>query len=137
MNHLVARSVMKRVIGGGRYVSSYASPAGIRALTPFDASVAAVAQKQGLSMVLIQWGRMMSTASEPSPTPTVVEKEKKSDGVATGNVGKGEMVVSSYWGVSRPRITREDGTEWPWNCFMVTSSSIRLPVEFIYILSVY
>jgi len=29
------------------------------------------------------------------------------------------VVESSYWGISRPRIMREDGTEWPWNCFMV------------------
>jgi len=29
------------------------------------------------------------------------------------------VVESSYWGISRPKIMREDGTEWPWNCFMV------------------
>jgi ubiquinol oxidase len=28
-------------------------------------------------------------------------------------------VVSSYWGIARPKILKEDGTEWPWNCFMV------------------
>jgi ubiquinol oxidase len=28
-------------------------------------------------------------------------------------------VVSSYWGIARPKVLKEDGTEWPWNCFMV------------------
>lgn len=29
-------------------------------------------------------------------------------------------VVSSYWGITRPKLLKEDGTEWPWNCFMVS-----------------
>jgi len=33
-------------------------------------------------------------------------------------------VVSSYWGISRPKVHREDGTEWPWNCFMVRMSEL-------------
>ncbi|KAK6121216.1 hypothetical protein DH2020_045042 [Rehmannia glutinosa] len=112
---------MRRVITGGncgRYVSSSAAAAArISALTPFDASAAGV-QKQGLSTVVIGWRRMMSTAAEPSSAPAVAEKDNKTNGVATGNVGKGEVVVSSYWGIQRPKLTREDGTEWPWNCFM-------------------
>ncbi|KAL5547430.1 hypothetical protein UlMin_002661 [Ulmus minor] len=28
------------------------------------------------------------------------------------------MTVSSYWGISRSKVTREDETDWPWNCFM-------------------
>lgn len=32
---------------------------------------------------------------------------------------KKDAMVSNYWGISRPKITREDGSEWPWNCFMV------------------
>ncbi|KAK6143713.1 hypothetical protein DH2020_024061 [Rehmannia glutinosa] len=113
---------MRRVITGGncgRYVSSSAAAAArINAFTPFDASVAAGVQKQGLSTVVIGWRRMMSTAAEPSSASAVAEKDNKSNGVATGNVEKGEVVVSSYWGIQRPKLTREDGTEWPWNCFM-------------------
>ncbi|KAJ7946721.1 Ubiquinol oxidase [Quillaja saponaria] len=59
-------------------------------------------------------GRMMSSASaapeqkESSVAPSITEvKEKKSDNS-----------LSSYWGISKQKITRQDGTEWPWNCFM-------------------
>ncbi|PKI37843.1 hypothetical protein CRG98_041793, partial [Punica granatum] len=38
------------------------------------------------------------------------EKKEKESG--------SQVEVSSYWGVTRPKITKEDGTEWPWNCFM-------------------
>ncbi|KAL6531683.1 hypothetical protein OROMI_028046 [Orobanche minor] len=117
MNHLVSRSVLKRVIAGGscgRYVSPSAAT-GIRALTPLDASAAAAPVVQAQGFVLIGWRRMMSTAAEQS---AVVEKDGKSSGVATGKVEKGDLMVSSYWGISRPKIIREDGTEWPWNCFM-------------------
>ncbi|MED6170354.1 inducible alternative oxidase 2 [Stylosanthes scabra] len=60
------------------------------------------------------WKRMM--ASEPLRPPaeaksTEKEKEKKK---SEGN----SIVASSYWGISRQKVTREDGTEWPWNCFM-------------------
>ncbi|KAL3635315.1 hypothetical protein CASFOL_019862 [Castilleja foliolosa] len=119
MNHVLSRSVMKRVIAGGncgRYASSSVTT-GIRAATPLDAAVAeAGPQAQGLRMALIGWRRMMSTASDQSPT--VAEKDRKSSGVAVEKAEKGDMVVSSYWGISKPKIIREDGTEWPWNCFM-------------------
>ncbi|KAL8540571.1 hypothetical protein ACS0TY_001993 [Phlomoides rotata] len=123
MNNFVARTVMKRVITGGysiRHVSSSAATAGMRAFPPFDPTAASGVQVQGVSMVLIGWRRMMSTAPVPEP-PTqssTVEKDTKVNELPTKKVEKGDVVVSSYWGVSRPKITREDGTEWPWNCFM-------------------
>ncbi|KAL2231468.1 ubiquinol oxidase, mitochondrial [Sesamum indicum] len=117
MNYLVARSVMKRAVAGGHYVSSCAAAAGIRALTPLDVSAASGLEARGLSMVLIGWRRMMSTAAESSSTSAVAEKDDKSKSV-TRKEEKGDVVVSSYWGISRPKVTREDGTEWPWNCFM-------------------
>lgn len=39
------------------------------------------------------------------------EKKKTEEG--------GGTAVLSYWGISRPKITKEDGTVWPWNCFLV------------------
>lgn len=53
----------------------------------------------------------MSSTLAPSP----VEKEKYQEEKQEN--GKGD--ISSYWGISKPKIKREDGTEWPWNCFMV------------------
>lgn len=41
-----------------------------------------------------------------------------SGGGRASESGKEER-VSSYWGVMRPTVTKEDGTAWPWNCFMV------------------
>lgn len=51
----------------------------------------------------------VTSQSESSSIGKEKEKEKKEK----------SLVKSSYWGVQRPRVTREDGTEWPWNCFMV------------------
>lgn len=63
-----------------------------------------------------QWRRMMSSAAEPAAkAPSVKQKEAESEKKEGGG---DKVLVSSYWGISRPKITREDGTEWPWNCFM-------------------
>ncbi|PIM97215.1 Ubiquinol oxidase [Handroanthus impetiginosus] len=118
MNHLVARAAMKRIIAGGNCYASSAA-AGGRVLTPFDASASAAGlQEQGLSTVVIGWRRMMSTVAETAAPSAVVEKDDKSNGVEKLKEQKGDVMVSSYWGISRKKITREDGTEWPWNCFM-------------------
>ncbi|GFP99832.1 ubiquinol oxidase mitochondrial [Phtheirospermum japonicum] len=47
-----------------------------------------------------------------------LKKDGKSSSMAAKKVEKGDVVVSSYWGISKPKIIREDGTEWPWNYFM-------------------
>ncbi|KAL3814411.1 hypothetical protein ACJIZ3_015679 [Penstemon smallii] len=113
MNHLLARSVLKHVIAagncGGIHLSSSGAAASARV---FDGD--SVVKGHGSSMVLIAWRRMMSTAAESSSAAV----EKKSSGAASEKAEKDDVIVSSYWGVSRPKITKEDGTEWPWNCFM-------------------
>ncbi|CAK8578029.1 unnamed protein product [Lathyrus sativus] len=65
------------------------------------------------------WKRMMASQAAIPPTGEAEAKstgKEKSDKESSGT--KNNKVVSSYWGISRPKITREDGTEWPWNCFM-------------------
>ncbi|KAK4476896.1 hypothetical protein RD792_016060 [Penstemon davidsonii] len=120
MNHLLARSVLKRVIAAGNCggiplsSSGAAASAGVVTVAPFDGD--SVVKGHGSSMVLIAWMRMMSTAAESSSASA--EVEKKSSGAASEKAEKDDVIVSSYWGVSRPKITKEDGTEWPWNCFM-------------------
>uniref|UniRef100_A0A0R0JTY5 Ubiquinol oxidase n=1 Tax=Glycine max TaxID=3847 RepID=A0A0R0JTY5_SOYBN len=53
------------------------------------------------------WKRTMASPAEAKfPEKEKAEAEKS-------------VVESSYWGISRPKVSREDGTEWPWNCFMV------------------
>ncbi|XP_073047866.1 ubiquinol oxidase 2, mitochondrial-like isoform X1 [Primulina eburnea] len=98
------RLVVKRVVTGGGFSSSSA------AATPFDVFGAAKGQSLGLS---VGWRRLMSSVAEPSASGT---EKKGSHDVALEKVEKGG--ISSYWGIARPKITREDGTEWVWNCFM-------------------
>ncbi|KAF3435021.1 hypothetical protein FNV43_RR22108 [Rhamnella rubrinervis] len=67
--------------------------------------------------------RTMSTASSPEEAKTLTEKDGRKENSSSSSVSEakkdqGEAVVSSYWGIARPKITKEDGTEWPWNCFM-------------------
>ncbi|KAG6436328.1 hypothetical protein SASPL_101224 [Salvia splendens] len=110
MNHLVARSLMRRAVAGGNCRCYVATASGRPLLSPPSA-----AQVEGLSAVLVGWRRMMSSAAEPtSSPPSSVENTE----LPAEKAEKGSVVVSSYWGISRPKITREDGTEWPWNCFM-------------------
>lgn len=72
---------------------------------------------------------MFGSASAPAPAPapqseTDTKEDQKS--VAVSDAGNREMkqrqvetaAVASYWGVRSPKVTREDGTVWPWNCFM-------------------
>lgn len=37
-----------------------------------------------------------------------------------GVVGGGDKSFISYWGVLPKKLTKEDGTEWKWNCFRVS-----------------
>lgn len=63
---------------------------------------------------------MMSTKA----TAAVAGKEKKEEVKTSTSSDGAKALVSSYWGISRPQITREDGTEWPWNCFMVSITTV-------------
>ncbi|XP_075520754.1 ubiquinol oxidase, mitochondrial-like isoform X2 [Primulina tabacum] len=102
MNRLVVSSVMKRVVTGGGFSSSSG---------PFNVfGEVAKGQSLGLS---VGWRRLMSSAAEPSSSGM---EKKGSHDLALEKAEKGG--VSSYWGITRPKITKEDGTEWVWNCFM-------------------
>lgn len=59
---------------------------------------------------------MMSTASSSTPEDNPKETPKS---VSEAKKGESNLMVSSYWGISRPMIKRKDGTDWPWNCFLV------------------
>nr|AUB29348.1 mitochondrial alternative oxidase 1a [Olea europaea] len=50
------------------------------------------------------------------------EEEKKVQGGETGGAaaaggGNNNKGIVSYWGVEPAKITKEDGSEWRWNCF--------------------
>ncbi|XP_010274096.1 PREDICTED: ubiquinol oxidase, mitochondrial-like [Nelumbo nucifera] len=75
-----------------------------------------------LFLGISQLRRTLSTSSSSAETG-LAEKDPKENSDADGaerQMGVSQengVVVSSYWGISRPKITREDGTVWPWNCF--------------------
>eukprot|EP00262_Sarcandra_glabra_P012140 TRINITY_DN3063_c0_g1_i6.p1 TRINITY_DN3063_c0_g1~~TRINITY_DN3063_c0_g1_i6.p1 ORF type:complete len:331 (-),score=50.40 TRINITY_DN3063_c0_g1_i6:1072-2064(-) len=65
---------------------------------------------------IFQLKRPLSSASPQKDDPAEISV---SDG-GKREVGRPEInstSISSYWGISRPTITRQDGTVWPWNCF--------------------
>ncbi|KAJ0443009.1 putative ubiquinol oxidase (non-electrogenic) [Helianthus annuus] len=119
MNRLLANSVLRRcVMSGGRIMTGehvVQSPefaaAVVFSFRPFDRSVMVADQDFGS----FQWRRMMCSAAEPAAKAPAV---KQADAGAAKKEGEDQVAVSSYWGISRSKITREDGSEWPWNCFM-------------------
>ncbi|MCL7030261.1 hypothetical protein MKW94_003687 [Papaver nudicaule] len=60
----------------------------------------------------------LGSAKAAKVEAALIEKEKKNDSAGGGEKKETGVVFSSYWGVSRPTVTRDDGTVWPWNCFM-------------------
>lgn len=108
---------MRRLIAGGRAgrcVSSL-SASSTAVVTALDEPVVTMTMR---AFCCHSESRRMMSSSPPSSTSTAtVEKDKdKKQG--------DDVVVSSYWGVMRPQITREDGSVWPWNCFMVNLYTI-------------
>lgn len=70
------------------------------------------------------WERSFGSASPElaKADADAAEKEKSIAETVNREVGSRPdtgAVVSSYWGIRPSKITREDGTVWPWNCFRV------------------
>ncbi|KAJ0009934.1 hypothetical protein Pint_33281 [Pistacia integerrima] len=95
----VRTTVIRGLLNGGRAGNRYIWTAVARRQPE-------VIERNGMSSAVMQWRRMLSSGGGAEAQVKEKKEEKK------------DMVMSSYWGISRPKITREDGTEWPWNCFM-------------------
>ncbi|GAU34128.1 hypothetical protein TSUD_66070 [Trifolium subterraneum] len=112
MKHSALCYVIRRTLIGGRNCNRYSSAV----VRPFMAEE--MRQRKfvadGGNGGFFYWKRMMASKAASETEVKSTEKEKKEE--SSGK--KNNVVVSSYWGISRPKITREDGTEWPWNCFM-------------------
>ncbi|VVB17972.1 unnamed protein product [Arabis nemorensis] len=56
--------------------------------------------------------RRMSSASAEKKDENLTVTKDQNDG--------GSVAVPSYWGIetAKMKITRRDGSDWPWNCFM-------------------
>lgn len=120
MNRQLARSLIRSLIHGqncNSHVSSYAINSFTETLT--------VSRHPGyLFFGVSHLRRPLSSGSSPAET-ALAEKERRENSVADdagrqmGEQQDNSVIVSSYWGIQRRKITREDGTAWPWNCFMV------------------
>ncbi|XP_049412734.1 ubiquinol oxidase, mitochondrial [Solanum stenotomum] len=128
MNQLLVRSVMRRLVSGGtcnRSISSVSAAAAVvfREVHKPNSESVVMMSSQRLRFSG-QWWRMMCSTSEPpsknSTTSSAVRKEdEKLSGDSVEKIeAEDKVALSSYWGVSRPKITKEDGSVWPWNCFM-------------------
>jgi ubiquinol oxidase len=121
MNRIAARSVVG-ALRHGRNFNRYISTAPVAA-TPLDAADY-LNRQNGTAFGSFYSRRMMSSVTPSIQTPPPAEKDQKESSAGDAKKGNDGVVVSNYWGISRPKITREDGTEWPWNCFMVSNSVV-------------
>ncbi|XWS63147.1 hypothetical protein CRYUN_Cryun06bG0071600 [Craigia yunnanensis] len=108
---------MQGLINGRSYCGSSTSNGHVYRHTTVGRSVHLSGQQNGVTFGGFEWRRMMSSAPASMEKKPLEKKEKKENSVTEEKKGK-EVSSSSYWGISRPKITREDGTYWPWNCFM-------------------
>ncbi|XP_010461512.1 PREDICTED: ubiquinol oxidase 2, mitochondrial isoform X2 [Camelina sativa] len=65
----------------------------------------------------LKWRRMSSAST--------MEKKVENSTVKKDQNGGGSVAVPSYWGIetAKMKITRRDGSDWPWNSFMPWESS--------------
>ncbi|KAH0783346.1 hypothetical protein KY290_002944 [Solanum tuberosum] len=126
MNQLLVRSVMRRLVSGGtcnRCISSLSAAVVFREVHKLSSESVVMMSNQRLRLSG-QWWRMMCSTSEPTSKNSMTssamrkEDEKLSGDSVEKMEGEDDVALSSYWGVSRPKITKEDGSVWPWNCFM-------------------
>ncbi|XWS54505.1 hypothetical protein CRYUN_Cryun10bG0095300 [Craigia yunnanensis] len=117
MNRFVVKSMMQGLINGQRYCGSSISNGNVYRATIVGRSVQLNGQQNGMAFGGFEWRRMMSSAPASMEKAPFEKEDKKENPVTEDKKGK-EVLTSSYWGISRPKITKEDGTDWPWNCFM-------------------
>ncbi|KAI9121431.1 hypothetical protein K1719_008464 [Acacia pycnantha] len=105
MKHFLVKSVVARVLDSG----------GSQNFTRHFVTASAAAPELKLRHLYGYLPRMSSTLA---PSPAEKEQQKQEKTASEEKRENENGVISSYWGISRPKIKREDGTEWPWNCFM-------------------
>nr|KJB32051.1 hypothetical protein B456_005G220500 [Gossypium raimondii] len=118
MNRFVVRSVMRGLINGRSYCSCSSIGNGqVYRSAIVGRSLELSGQRNGVAFGGFEWRRMMSSSPASVEKATSEKEDKTENSVMEETKGK-EVMAASYWGISRPKITREDGTDWPWNCFM-------------------
>lgn len=60
-----------------------------------------------------------SMASDVAREEKAAQAPKQDSGNENEGDHGGKAIVSSYWGVAPPKISKADGSPWRWNCFRV------------------
>ncbi|KAK2991309.1 hypothetical protein RJ640_024574 [Escallonia rubra] len=110
----VARSVM------GQVGSRYFSVAALRSAEPMAGAVLGSPYRVP-ERAVVTWMRFPVVGVRNASTLTLGEKEQTEEKEnltgSAGGAGGEEKEVMSYWGVEPAKVTKEDGTQWTWNCF--------------------
>lgn len=123
MSKSVATLLLKRLVSGGnvnssRYMLALTAPVeGV--VRPFDDDP--LVRRQAFYVFSGSGLRTMNTSVNQSRSVEQVAEEKKvadEDPSKREQEKENELVRSSYWGISGRKVIKEDGSEWPWNCFM-------------------
>jgi ubiquinol oxidase len=65
--------------------------------------------------------RMSSTVAEAAKEAAAPQQRQKPEAAAAAPEGQDKKAVVSYWGIEPRKLVKEDGTEWRWFCFRVSS----------------
>lgn len=124
MNRIVIRSFVRGLVNS-RSFGSVAGVAGGGSGGGMKVTFAAVASPGTRYQPMVdggfQWRRLLSSSTAVAEEQGKVKLEQGIKDIENQEKKEKETenaLVSSYWGIYRPKITREDGSEWPWNCFM-------------------
>ncbi|KAI3468532.1 hypothetical protein Pfo_025195 [Paulownia fortunei] len=128
----VARSVLGPVVP--RYFSTAIASGGaasdaaaLRAGLQCGAPTFFRGPAKGSEKVVVTWMRFPVLGSRNASTLALGEKHQKeeekkvqggsTEGAAASGGGNDNKEILSYWGVEPAKVTKQDGTEWRWNCF--------------------
>jgi len=64
--------------------------------------------------------RMSSTAAAEAAKEAAAPEQRQKT-VSAAPEGQDKKAVVSYWGIQPPKLVKEDGTEWRWFCFRVST----------------
>ncbi|KAK9134274.1 hypothetical protein Syun_013604 [Stephania yunnanensis] len=109
----IARALMRSAVHGRRGGVRFVSTSGFAIAR---ASSEGFAVKQP-SFWLFSASQLIERPFSSSSTSSASSKDDSAP--KGGEKSEKSVLVSSYWGITREKsITREDGSPWPWNCFM-------------------
>ena len=64
--------------------------------------------------------RMSSTAAAEAAKEAAAPEQRQKT-VSAAPEGQDKKAVVSYWGIQPPKLVKEDGTEWRWFCFRLST----------------